>query len=261
MSKREAPRLAYFSEYSSEDSESNEAVYRARLLLLGELRKVLPIFFEKLARDVFPCYEDMAQAGYDFDGIVWTDSPLDLLPDDAAVKQALSDWASQFNANADWLVTGALRTLRAWHIKPERRQRLEWDSGHFVSGSGHWNAEGFQFQFEPWDGRLPWSDYSRSLRKEFGKTVAAYERKTRQAAKANNLIRTQVKYSPVNLEWFVLYQFAGMSSKEIADREISQGSGRAADESTILKGIKAAAKLIAWDRLRRPNVTRGRKIR
>ena len=48
MSKRETPRLAYFGEYFVRDPESSEPVYRARLLLLGELRKVLPLFFEKL---------------------------------------------------------------------------------------------------------------------------------------------------------------------------------------------------------------------
>jgi len=73
------------------------------------------------------------------------------------------------------------------------------------------------------------------------------------------LVRARRKYSPDNLEWFVLYQFAGMSSGTISDRYAAQG--RAVEESTVLKGIKAAAKLIGWNELRQPRRNRNRKTR
>ena len=46
----------------------------------------------------------------------------------------------------------------------------------------------------------------------------------------------------------MLYQFAGMSSTAIVNRLVEKGVGQ--DESTVLKGIKAAAKLVGWDHLR-----------
>jgi hypothetical protein len=73
------------------------------------------------------------------------------------------------------------------------------------------------------------------------------------------LVRARRKYSPDNLEWFVLYQFAGMSSGTISDRYAAQG--RVIEESTVLKGIKVAATLIGWNQLRQPRLTRNRKIR
>jgi hypothetical protein len=68
------------------------------------------------------------------------------------------------------------------------------------------------------------------------------------------LVRARRKYSPDNLEWFVVYQFAGMSSKIIADRVVAEGND--VDESTVLKGIKAAAKLIGWNHLRQSRQNR-----
>ena len=93
----------------------------------------------------------------------------------------------------------------------------------------------FQFQSEPWDADFAGRDYRDSLRRGFEKAIADYELKSRRAAEVKNLIRAPAKYSLVNFEWFALYQFAGMSSKEIADWEIARGRSNAADESTILK--------------------------
>jgi hypothetical protein len=50
-----------------------------------------------------------------------------------------------------------------------------------------------------------------------------------------------------------------MSSSSIVNRYV--GQGKALDESTVLKGIKAAAKLIGWNRLGPPPHTQNRKVR
>jgi hypothetical protein len=76
-----------------------------------------------------------------------------------------------------------------------------------------------------------------------------------QLAESMGLVRARRKYSPDNLEWFVLYQFAGISSKTIADRYVAV-EGKDLDESTVLKGIKAAAKLIGWNHLRQSRQNR-----
>jgi hypothetical protein len=71
------------------------------------------------------------------------------------------------------------------------------------------------------------------------------EKETRELAESMGLVQAQRKYGPDNLEWFVLYQFAGMTSTAIADRYVTKG--KTLDESKVLKGIKAAAKLIRWN--------------
>jgi len=48
----------------------------------------------------------------------------------------------------------------------------------------------------------------------------------------------------------VLYRFAGMTSSSIADRYVREG--KALEESTVLKGIKAAAEA---DRMESPGPT------
>jgi hypothetical protein len=57
----------------------------------------------------------------------------------------------------------------------------------------------------------------------------------------------------------VRYQFAGESSVEIANT--NSPTARPPDESTVLKGIKAAAKRIGWKQLRAPARKAYRKIR
>ena len=72
------------------------------------------------------------------------------------------------------------------------------------------------------------------------------------------LVRAPHKYSPSNLDWFVLYQFAGLSSPQIVKRIARQDPN--IDESTVLKGVKAAAKLAGWDCLRPAPRRNNRKI-
>jgi len=76
-----------------------------------------------------------------------------------------------------------------------------------------------------------------------------YRKASKKLAKKRKLIRAPRQYSAVNLDWFVLYQFAGRSSSEIGNR-------KPAMVRTILAGIKAAAELLGWNQLRK--IPRGR---
>ena len=117
----------------------------------------------------------------------------------------------------------------------------------------HWGA--FEFRYQGWEVQLhTWSRYRRLLRQSFEEQLSEYEKKTRELAESCGLVGAQRKYSSYNLEWFVLYQFAGLSSKKIAD--LYAIKGKDLDESTVLKGIKAAAKLVAWNHLRQPALNR-----
>jgi hypothetical protein len=259
MSQRKTPRLA-FCEYVSPETENSEEVYRARLELMRIVKRVLPRFLERLFDEVFPLYEQLAKGGYDFDQILWTNSsPYALLKDDGGLKKALSKWTAEFNAEAEWLMDEALRTLRGWHEVPDYRAMLEWSPVHAETGPPG-IGKPFEFFYPKWETRsCTWLDFSESLRQRFKKKLSAYERETRGLAKSQGLVRARRKYSPANLEWFVLYQFAGMSSKEITDHHPT--NDKAVDESTVLKGIKTAQKLIAWGDLRKPGPARSRKIR
>jgi hypothetical protein len=258
MAKRTTPSLAA-SEYVSPNSNTSVQVWRARLQVIEAARRVFPIFLEKLSADVFPLYCQLAREGKlakgrnDFDKALWGKSPYAALTDEGGLKLALSKWVAQFNAEAEWLMVGALRTLHGWYVAPDWRSSLAWDHHH---GRRDVPAVGtaFDFQYPGWEVQLlTWPAYSKSLRQSLEKKLLEYEKQTRELAESVGLVRAQRKYSPDNLEWFVLYQFAGMTSKTIADRYA--GEGKVLDESTVLKGIKAAGKLIGWNHLRQPRQT------
>lgn len=259
MTKRTTPSLAY-SEYVSPDSDNSVQVWQARLQVIAAAKRVYPIFLKKLSADVFPLYGQLARKGKlakgrnDFEKALWGNSPLEALTEDGGLKSALLKWAVHFNAEAEWLVVGALRTLRGWYVAQDWRESLTWDPHH---GRKEPPAMGgpFEFCYKGWEVQLlTWSAYSQSLRQSFEKKLLEYEKKAREIAESLGLVRARRKYSPDNLEWFVLYQFAGMSSKTIADRHTREG--KVVDESTVLKGIKAAAKLITWNHLRQPRQSR-----
>ena len=228
MTTRKTPRLAVWGEYVSRDAENSDEVYRARLLLMEAVRRVYPRFLRTLSTEVFPLFRDLAKdgklakEGYDFKKALWSDNPqasaYGVLTEDGGLKLALSGWAAEFNAEVGWLMDGALRTLQGWYAFPDWRKSLKWDTLH---GRSETTAIGqpFEFRYQGWDVRLlTWSAYAESIRERFEEKLSEYEKKTREFAESEGLVRGRRKYSPDNLEWFVLYQFAGMSSREIVNR-------------------------------------------
>jgi hypothetical protein len=256
MPKRTTPSLAY-SEYVSLDSDNSVQLWRARLLVIDAAKKVHPIFLKKLSVDVFPLYQS-ARERNEIDKALPRISPYEALPD-SVLKSALSEWVRNFNAEAGWLKDGALRTLRDWYVRPELRKSLEWHEPHGRKERLVFSND-FEFRHQGWDVQLlTWQFYRQQLRKNFETRVSEYEKQTREFATSQGLVRARKKYSPDNLEWFVLYQFGGMSSKAIADRYARKGSPL--DESTVLRGVKAAAKLIGWNQMRKAQLNHGRRIR
>ena len=73
---------------------------------------------------------------------------------------------------------------------------------------------------------MKWPAYSQSLRQRFEEThFGQYERETRELAESQGLVRARQRYNPIDFEWFVLYQFGGMTSTAIADRYAAEGQG------------------------------------
>ena len=123
MAKRTTPSLA-FAEYVSPDPDNSFQVWQARLRVIEAAKRVYPIFLKKLSADVFPLYCQLAKEGKlakgrnDFGKALWGKSPYDALTDEGGLKSALKKWGADFNAEADWLMVGALRTLQGWYVAP-----------------------------------------------------------------------------------------------------------------------------------------------
>jgi hypothetical protein len=278
MGKRKTARSAFDGEYASPDAENSADVQRSRLILMRTVKRVFPKFLEKFSTDVFPLFDQaakngtLARQGYDFEQVLFADNPrrvnpldprltpLEVLAEENGVKAALLKWANEFNAATDWLMVSALRTLRRWRLWPQLRLELTWDASWAIGGripatDGRFKNPGagrpFEFSFHEWETRLlTWAKYRAEAHRRFEEKLSEYRKETRELVESEGLIRVRRKYSPVNLEWFVLYQFAGESSKRIAER--AARNNKAVDDSTVLKGIKAAAQLIAWKHLREP---------
>jgi hypothetical protein len=218
------------------------------------VREVYPRFLEQLSKRVYPIYEKLAnegtliKQGYNFRG---SRNPWAALADGGILAAAISNWAAGFNADVEWIRIGALRTMAEWHSSPDWREWLRWCE---VTG---WmqkppRVPPFEFQHPRWEPhRSTWSDYRKSVQRTLEESLRAYEGVARSSAEELGLIRMPRQYSPQNLEFFALYQFARKSSKKIADHYAPKGT--ALNESSVLKGIRAAAELVGWNDLRDPN--------
>jgi hypothetical protein len=255
LNRRKTPRLAY-PEYVSKNPDDSIQVKRARLELFRAVKRVCPKFVEKLFADVFPCYVELAKSGFNVEGLVFSQSPLDWLPE-GHLKAALFKWAAEFKSDSGWLKADALRTLHGWYVNPKWKQSLTWYPNYTHSAS--LTGETFLFRSEGWETTLlAWPTYSQSVRQRFEKALLAHEKETRKLAVACGLVRVQLTFSPANFEWFVLHVFAGWSSPKIADQWSSKHQD-GVDPSTVLKGIKTIARLIAWD-VKKPRSKRNRKV-
>jgi len=248
MTARRIPRLA-LCEYVAPDNSSN-AVLRARQNLMRCVLRVFPEMLKQLSAEVFSAYIELAKSDFNIEKFLWNSmlSPFENLPQESSLRAKLSKWASKFHAEQDWFLDEMLRTLRGWHVAPDWRTELRCNP---IGGVTTTLAcgEPFKFDCEGWEMQLrTWAEYSLSVRKRFEKHLAEYEGESRKLAESCGLVRAPHKYSPDNLKWFVLFQFAGLSPKRIADRP--DNTLKPANEDTILKGVKAAARLIGWESLR-----------
>ena len=264
MAERTTPSLA-FGDYVSPDPDNSVQVWLARRQVMEASQRVYPRFLKKLSTDVFPIYRRLAKAGklakgrINFEKALWGKSPWEALTEEGGIKAALLQWAGQFHAEASWVMVGALRTLWGWYRFPAWRDSLAWDR-HHGRRDRPTIGKTFEFSHPGWEVQaLPWPAYAQWVRNSFEKRLLEYEEETRELAESEGLVRARTKYSPDNFEWFVLYQFAGMSSTAIVDRYAEKD--KFLEESTVLKGIRAAAKLIGWNQLHASRHTGNRKIR
>jgi hypothetical protein len=255
MPTRKNPRLAY-CEYVAQDN-SSIAVEQARRDLMRCVKRVFPKMLKQLAADVLPAYEEIAKSDFKIEAILWHPrlSPFKKIPQNSSLRTSLSRWANEFHAEQDWFLDEMLRTLRGWYVAPDWRSELRCNPIGTVT-SVVACGDPFGFACEGWEMQtVTWAAYSQSVRELFEQHLADYEAASRKLAESNGLVLATHKYSAVNLDYFVLYQFAGLSSNKIANH--TDNALNASSESTILKGVKAAAGLIGWDSLRptpgRPN--------
>jgi hypothetical protein len=175
-------------------------------------------------------------------------TPMEVLRNFEALRDSLKAWGIAFNADVLWFLDEALRTLRGWYVARDWRDALKWNPIGSVTSTLAM-GERFHFDFPGWEMQLlTWTKYREALQTEFEHKLGAYEAESRKAAESRGLVRAPRKYSLSNFDWFVLYQFAGLSSTQIVKRAARQDPN--IDESTVLKGVKAAARLVGWDSLR-----------
>jgi hypothetical protein len=242
----------------------------ARRDLMYAIRNVHRPMLERLSACVFPAYRKLVRSGFEVESVLWHPhlSPHTQLPQ-GRFKSALHAWAKEFYAEQDWFLDEILRTLQGWYVAPDWRAALRTNPvvGDILTRV---TTEPFSFSYGAWEPELlSCPDYKRKLWEEINKKVVEYELICRARAESCGLVRAPHKYSKANLDFFVLYQFAGFTSTQIANDDYKPRAekhlGKPSSESAILKAIRAAAKLLGWNRLRhvpqgRPKaITRPRK--
>lgn len=266
MSKRKTDLLAS-GEYVSVDCRSSEVVHRARLLVVETSKVVCPSFLTTLSEDVYPVYEQLLAEGHDFKSLFFGDSPFERLKEQSSKRglgngqrltkpwkdllaggrlvTALYKWAVDFDALCPWLLDDALRTLYDWRVNPQGRKSLHWHQQH-GSRSRPLQVDTFTFECPGWSPlHVAWPAYKAWLEARLQESISLYEQKMRKHAESAGLVPVRRNYSPDNFEWFVLKQFCGMTSTQIAKRPQSHNS----DAPTILKGIKTVRTMIGWEQL------------
>jgi hypothetical protein len=246
MAKRTTRRLG-LGDYVSPDPEDNQSVFIARIALIEATRNPLPEFLQTLFDKVFPEYCRLVAGHPEFREFTFTWQMFRSVSPRTEFEQfngVLTGWARRFNAEEDWVLPQAWRALHAWDRFPESRKALEWWQGQAARNT--FLSDPFRFEFGSWWVQTTsWTRYRADMQKAFDQAVKEFESKARAAARSHGLIPAPRTHSPANFKWFVLYQFAGFSSTEIASR----GNGDY-DDSTILKGVKAVRRLVGWKRLR-----------
>jgi hypothetical protein len=155
------------------------------------------------------------------------------------IRPSFAAWTQSFNIESvSWLQKVALRTLRAWTNHPAMR-------GFDPGATAEWTGEPVQFSWDP------------SL-----ESAPAFLKRVREQVKTVADSRTDKSPDPLNrrhAEWLILYQFAGLSPRQIQQRDAGMGrfAGTPEDASVIRKGYKAVADRLGIP-LRKPNRGRAR---
>src|SRR4051794_9373705 len=114
-----------FGEYALRDQNEDSQTAVARSLFVEASKLVVPEFLLELRTTVYPVFARAAGGNQDYYRYGWPFRTWALLSDRAGnVQASLSRWARQFNAEEEWVLQGALSTLRQWQLDPEWRDEL-----------------------------------------------------------------------------------------------------------------------------------------
>jgi hypothetical protein len=237
LRKRTTPRLT-FGEYDSPPPHKH-TYSTARQLLMVRVRAIYPKMLKGLRDDVFPLFQDYC-------GTLpggWLDHPIVFESEHEAIRAKIREWASSFHAEREeWLAAEAVRTLDLWLRSQAALAELRWHSNAPPEILMNYTRD-FEFSSARWEPEIvTWAQYSLHIRGKFERELRSYEKEMREKATALGRVPVQARYSQENLDWLILYQFRGLTSVQIAN--LIAKSTAPQDASTILKGVKAAAKLV-----------------
>jgi hypothetical protein len=240
-----------WGDYVLPDESQNTETAGARWLLIQTIAVVLPRFFEDLRDRVYPIFAHVLESRPGYWDSGWTFATWQLQPDpDQQLAPALLGWARRFHAEEAWVLDGALRTLWLWHRDPELREGLDIGGFRYACCADTLSSEEdreFTFTHAGWDPQIQRrKSFRDSIKKQFQTQLDVYEQRLASLMERGGAVRASKRYNCLHITWFALYQMRRMSSSKILQKhpELS-------DESTILKGVKAAARLLQWQNLRK----------
>jgi hypothetical protein len=242
--RKQSPDLVWGEYVMSKRSGTSETAAARREF--GEaVRRVLPVFFEQLREQVYPTYARLAADNPNYWQAGWRFATWQANSDHSKEgTSCLLAWARKFHAEQDWVLESALQTLWVWHKYPALRESLDVSGFRcyaceaiFISGE----ERHFRFEDEGWEPQVEkWAKYSSRIRKRFDRDLCAYEVHLRALVESRGAVRARSRYRADHFKWFALYQLGGLSTVKILKGNLL---GLQGDESTIRKGVKAAADL------------------
>ena len=255
MAKRTTRQLS-LGDYVFRDPDDSQSVFFARIAVIEATRLPLKHFLRRLADEVFVEFGHLVEQDKKLRKLTFTWQMYQSLAPRTEYEQfndVLRAWARRFNAEEEWVLEQAWSALQRWLAFPDSKKSLEWGQGH--QWREIFQSERFHFEWESWRVQFqPWTKYRASVKQAFEKAINEFESETRAAARAHGLIAAPRTHSAANFDWFVRYQFGGLSSNQISAQW--PGAEKGPEASTILKGVKAAQKLIGWKCLRTDSPTR-----
>jgi hypothetical protein len=248
-----------WGDYILRDQGQNTELAGSRWILMEVVSRVLPRFFEQLSDRVYPTFARLAKdrPGYWEPG--WTFETWQLQSDsNQQLTPVLLGWARRFHAEETWILEGALQTLWLWSQDLELLKLLYiggFRSSCCVNTLSSEAERQFTFTHDGWDPQFQTLASFRGLfKKQVQSDLDAYVQRLSSLMESQGAVRARKRYRVAHFEWFALYQLGGVSSNLI----LGQGSSQSGDESTILKGVKAAAGMLQWKNVRKARKARTR---
>ena len=252
MKKQEPIGSLALGEYILPNQGGDNEIAGARWALVTALSRVLPKFFEQLRAQVYPVFSRVVEKRPSYWAPEWTfETWQELSASDPEFTRHLMAWAKSFHAGEEWILDGALRTLWMWHQDQDLRAvpysdgfRTAWCVDTLSSDE----ERQFTFRHRDWNPQFErQASFHKSITEQFHASLKAYEERLCFVMESQGAVRARKGHSVDNFEWFALCQLGGMTATEILElRPDLKG-----DESTILKGVKTAARLLEWKNLRK----------